>query len=588
MTPDKDQHMYWIDGIQVIQALKKSKNCLIESPTGTGKTLALLCASGRKINIANNSKKISESRANIPTRGEKNSGEAKSEYFEEDDDDFLPTKVGAKTKCVEKNIDSRAEELKKPEADDPDTTPCKIYYCTRTHRQIAQVVSEFRRSKYGNGSLKMSILSSRKLSCLNAEVKKSASLTDACRQITNKTVEFKNKCSFFLNVSLSDTHKKLRNKGFSSVWNLEEIMEFSQGIESCPYFSCQKLAENSDIVFAPYNYVMNPIISEQMSLNTKNSIIILDEAHNIEDICRSAMSACFFHSRLISCFKELTNIYKFLGEGDKFNALKIAYTDVSSLISFFANWVLSFDGSLCYKSVTVQEKVLSGKDFKSSIESHIKMNADGLNSIIAQHKKITASYSQDELDMLPRATDSSQQTMSSIMLVLEYVIIKATDNFVVSMSKGSQGDLDMANNGFLLTQASDIHEKSLKKLSLNNQGDILVSFVCLTPSLAFNYVTKNCRSVILASGTLSPISSFAPELGVPFDLAFQTSNYLQPGQAAVFSLGVDTSNHPLRLTYKNIDSLKHQDEVECVKLLLEAFYVSFPPTRQMGKYIDIG
>ncbi|KAF0993093.1 hypothetical protein HZS_3524, partial [Henneguya salminicola] len=576
------QKMYWINGIKVyfplqpynsqisiishvVQALQKSKNCLIESPTGTGKTLALLCAACGWLEDNRNSLIVSKNKnkENISVENEN----IKSEYFGDEKDfvefsdknDFV--ELSDKNVTIVKNevikipVDEIIETVKDP------LLPSRIYYCTRTHRQISQVVSELKRTKYGDGNLRMSILSSRKLSCLNSDVKNAPSLTDACRHITNKSLKFDEKCSYFCNVNLADTHKKLKLKGCPSVWNVEEFVNFCDSSSICPYFSSQKLSENADLIFAPYNYVLNPIISEQMSLNLKNSVIILDEAHNIEDICRSAMSACFCHSSLINCYKELDQISRFINNEEKMEALHLAYFTVSGLISSFSNWILSQESSLVYKSVTVQEKIFSGHECKSSIEEYLKMDPKHFNDIIIHYKKILSSYSKEEYESVPRSSDFSQKIMSEIMLIIEYAIIKSTDNFVVSISKGSQGDLDVHNKDLTLNSEIDTQISTSKIATTKNSEDLNISFICLNPSLAFNYVTSNCRSVILASGTLSPITSFASELGSPFDLAFQTSDHLQPGQAAVFSLGVSTKNTPLRLTYNNIDSLNTQDEV---------------------------
>ena len=46
-----------------------------------------------------------------------------------------------------------------------------------------------------------------------------------------------------------------------------------------------------------------------------------------------------------------------------------------------------------------------------------------------------------------------------------------------------------------------VHSKS----SLDN----IISFWCLNPSIMFNQLSEKCRSVILASGTLSPLNTFS-------------------------------------------------------------------------------
>lgn len=50
----------------------------------------------------------------------------------------------------------------------------------------------------------------------------------------------------------------------------------------------QVLAANAQIIFCPYNYLLDPSISSAMNLNLENAVVILDEGHNIEGVCRGA------------------------------------------------------------------------------------------------------------------------------------------------------------------------------------------------------------------------------------------------------------------------------------------------------------
>jgi Rad3-related DNA helicase len=51
-----------------------------------------------------------------------------------------------------------------------------------------------------------------------------------------------------------------------------------------------KIAETADLIFAPYIYLLDPVIRNNSAVSLINSVVILDEAHNIEDTCRSAAS----------------------------------------------------------------------------------------------------------------------------------------------------------------------------------------------------------------------------------------------------------------------------------------------------------
>lgn len=46
------------------------------------------------------------------------------------------------------------------------------------------------------------------------------------------------------------------------------------------------LISRAEIIFCPYNYLVEPLIRRSMEINLKGQIVILDEAHNIEDSAR--------------------------------------------------------------------------------------------------------------------------------------------------------------------------------------------------------------------------------------------------------------------------------------------------------------
>jgi Rad3-related DNA helicase len=53
---------------------------------------------------------------------------------------------------------------------------------------------------------------------------------------------------------------------------------------------------------------------------------------------------------------------------------------------------------------------------------------------------------------------------------------------------------------------------------------------CLHASVGFSDISEQCHSVILASGTLSPLDSFAGELGADFPVRVEASHVIQPSQ----------------------------------------------------------
>ena len=48
--------------------------------------------------------------------------------------------------------------------------------------------------------------------------------------------------------------------------------------------------KEADIVFCPYNYLIDPKIRRQMEIDLTDQVVVLDEGHNVEDSARDAAS----------------------------------------------------------------------------------------------------------------------------------------------------------------------------------------------------------------------------------------------------------------------------------------------------------
>ena len=64
------------------------------------------------------------------------------------------------------------------------------------------------------------------------------------------------------------------------------------GCGPCPYYLALDMQERADIIFMPYNYLIDPRLRDQMGskIPWKDAVLLFDEAHNIESVCADAAS----------------------------------------------------------------------------------------------------------------------------------------------------------------------------------------------------------------------------------------------------------------------------------------------------------
>ncbi|MED6111329.1 Regulator of telomere elongation helicase 1, partial [Stylosanthes scabra] len=224
---------------KVIQSLQEKCNALLESPTGTGKTLCLLCATlaWRK------------SFGNFRVGLSKDAGDKS-----EDKTEVSPSSPPS-------SLPSQSESSGLP----------TIVYTSRTHSQIRQVIQELKRSSYRP---KMIVLGSREQLCIHDKVKSlhGKTQTNACRSFCQRNR--KNRCNHLPKVA--DYLKSNPHLGEEPV-DIEDLVNIGKSFGPCPYYLSKELHKSVDIIFAPYNYLIDPAYRKTLQLSWSNSILIFDE-----------------------------------------------------------------------------------------------------------------------------------------------------------------------------------------------------------------------------------------------------------------------------------------------------------------------
>lgn len=221
----------------LILGCTKEQNCLLESPTGSGKTLALLCAA-----------LAWQEQYSEKIRREK-SDEMDPESLHKDDDDAGNFFLNSSQYFDEKLFDqilSRNKTKKVP----------KIFYGSRTHGQLEQVVKEFKKTAYSHK--RMTILSSRKKTCIQETDKNKDKL---CNELLDPRLKAK-KCKYY-----NDDAKK-KPTIFSKMdtpWDIEDLVSLGKEVGTCPYFGARVLMADAEIIFCPYNYILYPEIRDSVS-----------------------------------------------------------------------------------------------------------------------------------------------------------------------------------------------------------------------------------------------------------------------------------------------------------------------------------
>eukprot|EP01119_Soliformovum_irregulare_P012540 TRINITY_DN3266_c0_g1_i1.p1 TRINITY_DN3266_c0_g1~~TRINITY_DN3266_c0_g1_i1.p1 ORF type:complete len:778 (+),score=213.38 TRINITY_DN3266_c0_g1_i1:151-2484(+) len=206
----------------------------------------------------------------------------------------------------------------------------KLVYCTRTVSEIEKVLEEMRRVyafrfQEGhpppiNGKWLCLGLSSRRNMCVHPRVGslKDASSTDSqCRNLTATWV--REQAQRDSAVELCDFYENFEKTGrdaiLNGVYSIEDIREFGREKTWCPYFLARHMINFANVVVFSYQYIIDPKISDLVSKEfKKNSIVVFDEAHNIDNVCIDALSVNITRQTLDASTRNINTLTKTVKE----------------------------------------------------------------------------------------------------------------------------------------------------------------------------------------------------------------------------------------------------------------------------------
>ncbi len=79
----------------------------------------------------------------------------------------------------------------------------------------------------------------------------------------------------------ADTAIKSKNKQQLPIMDIEELVTSMKSRNICPFYFTRDTVEQADILFVPYNYLVDPTFRSSLGIPLENSILIFDEAHNV-------------------------------------------------------------------------------------------------------------------------------------------------------------------------------------------------------------------------------------------------------------------------------------------------------------------
>uniref|UniRef100_A0A8C5SRR9 DEAD/H-box helicase 11 n=1 Tax=Laticauda laticaudata TaxID=8630 RepID=A0A8C5SRR9_LATLA len=195
----------------------------------------------------------------------------------------------------------------------------QIYYCSRTHSQLAQFIHEVQKSPFSKEICLVS-LGSRQNLCVNEEVR----CLGAVQLINDRCMEMqKNKCEKNTGAETTEVKKRrvsrtvcpfnsyeslqlLRDEVLVEVKDIEQLVSLGKEMKACPYYGSRYAIPAAQLVVLPYQMLLHEATRKASGIQLKDQVVIIDEAHNLIDTIASIYSTqvtgsqlCRAHSQLL-------------------------------------------------------------------------------------------------------------------------------------------------------------------------------------------------------------------------------------------------------------------------------------------------
>jgi regulator of telomere elongation helicase 1 len=216
----------------------------------------------------------------------------------------------------------------------------KILYCSRTHSQLNQVIKELKRTLFRPKTV---LLGSRDQMWVNTDINHHTGITlnSKCKTL-RKNSPLESSWKYFRNTS---SKKNPKNIGWE-IFDIEDLHAIAKDLTVCPYYLQKARIADADIILMPYNYLLDAKIRSQYAINFEESIIIFDEAHNIEKVWEEISSFEISINSLSEVINELSNLSKYLqsfGESKLFNSSVEEIGILKTMTSKFKSILKQFD-----------------------------------------------------------------------------------------------------------------------------------------------------------------------------------------------------------------------------------------------------
>ncbi|GJN89219.1 hypothetical protein Rhopal_002198-T1 [Rhodotorula paludigena] len=496
-------------------------------------------------------------------------GSAAASASEDAEDNYSPA-----VRALLDNLSGKSKSRQEQE-EEPDVR--KIYFASRTHSQLSQFVAELRKTAFATGGdtgalstlptppgsspspasplaelsrpVRLIPLGSRQTLCINDDVRrKSGSSNEAMGDLCTELQKGgKDRCPYLPPLSEPTKLNEFRDKALASVHDIEDIEDLGRKTHTCPYYGSRRAVKSAEVVTLPYNMLMQKTTREALGLSLKEfvfHIVVVDEAHNLIDSILSLHSVSVTKSQLLTIRQALlTYIQKFRARFTGLNAtyLKQLALLLKGLSEFADTWAKNGK-----KEEMLQVAKIFGAGGPNALD---QINIRKLDEYL-QKSKIARKIG-GYVDSL--AEEKTAQGRRAVRANATRALHQI-QQFILSLANADR------DGRVLLSQEGKVSGKEGA-----SKVEVTLKYMLLAPAESFREVAEEARSVVLAGGTMAPMSDFREQLFpyLPSERfsTFSCGHVVPPDHISTFAVSKGPTGITLSFTFERRKDEKLVDEL---------------------------
>ncbi|KAM5252260.1 ATP-dependent DNA helicase DDX11 isoform 5-T34 [Hipposideros larvatus] len=410
----------------------------------------------------------------------------------------------------------------------------KIYYCSRTHSQLAQFVHEVQKSPFGKDTRLVS-LGSRQNLCVNEDVKNLGSvqlINDRCMEMQRSKHEIKSRaedeeekepkrrrrepraaCPFYNYKHL----QLLRDKVLVEVKDIEQLVKLGKEAGACPYYGSRFAIPAAQLVVLPYQMLLHAATRQAAGIRLQGQVVIIDEAHNLIDTITGIHSTEVSGSQLCQAHSQLSQYMERYRK--RLKAKNLMY--IKQILYLLEKFVTVLGGNI-KQNPNMQSLSRTETELKTINDFLFQSQIDNINLFKVQRYCEKSMVSRKLFGFTERygavlALPREQPRLAGFQHFLQSLQPGVTEAPAAPVEDGEARAPRSASplmhvEGFLaaLTTANQDGRVILSRQgSLSQSG---LKFLLLNPAVPFAQVVKECRAVVITGGTMQPVSDFREQL----------------------------------------------------------------------------